>query len=143
MNKLAMALSFLVLLSFPAGAIDVSKEAPSANVEVAAPVCMDKASMYEWVKKNDRQLYTLTPDGQKKLREKVNMNRSRQGKELLTDQSEFFFIPGIDPMNTAVAYFDKGCAVDELTMRIASNMLAVVFQQAGILDAEIVKINDA
>lgn len=154
MKFIAHALA-LVLLTAPVAALNLSKEAPSALMQdgtfpdvklknvSSVPLCMTKESMYEWVKKNKRVLYTLSPSGQTKLRTKVNMNKSRVGTLLLSDEAEFFFVPGIDPMNTAVAYFDQGCAIDEMTMPIDSSMLAVIFQQAGVLDSEIVKVEEA
>lgn len=142
MKFLALA-ALLLSLSTPALAIDMSRQAPSTNIEVAPKSCMTKESMFEWADKNKRTVYTLTPTGQKKLRDKVNMNRSRANKEPLTDAAEFFFISAIDPMNTGIAFFDKGCAVDEMTMLIDSNMLAIIFSQAGIKDEEIVKISEA
>lgn len=142
MKFLGIAAVFL-LLSGPAFAIDMSKEAPSSNVEVAVKQCMTKTSMFEWASKNKRVVWTLTPSGQKKLRDKVNMNKSRANKPLLPEDAEFFFIPGIDPMNTGVTYFGNGCAIDEMTMPIDSNMLAMIFNQAGVTPEEIVKIENA
>lgn len=133
---IALALAFLVT---PAAAIDMSKETPSTNVEVAKPTCWNKQSMFDWAKAHNKQVWTLTKEGQDKLRNKVNMNRSRNNKEPLSENSEFFFVPLVDQMNDGITYFSDGCAVDEMSMLVDAASMAKIFLQAGVAADEIVK----
>lgn len=113
---------------------------PAFAAEAPKTQCMTQTNLLGWAGNRSLVVYTLTPEGQEKLRKYVNTNRSKRGLELLNETSQFVWVPGVDPMNAGVTYFQDGCARDDMTMLMDSNTQAIMFHSAGVKEEDIIKL---
>jgi hypothetical protein len=111
----------------------------AASFAATCPAGTDTSEkFFSYVEQSKFEVYTLTPEAQKKLTKYMNTIRVANGKELFASTAKFYFA-GVSADLVGVVWVDSGCVLAGSVVTLPSVTLSTVFEKVGLTPNDFVK----